>query len=56
MDQECHCFEGHVSCEPGQHRLFKQRFFDILYGFETVCVSCMDCYKVIEIEIKKLEH
>jgi len=55
MNREHSSFEWHFTiCEPTQHVLYKQRFFDILNGHDIVKTICMNCHKVIKTEINKI--
>ena len=56
MNRENSSFEWHFTvCEPAQHVLYKQRFFNILRGYDVVETRCMNCRKVIKTEVNKSE-
>ena len=54
MNREHSSFEWHFTvCEPAQHVLYKQRFFNILRIYDVVETRCMNCRKVIKTEVNK---
>ena len=52
--------EGSISslksftCDHIKPRLYTQRQFDILNGFELTFTRCLKCHKVMALEAKKL--
>jgi hypothetical protein len=45
---------GAVVCDHKNQRLYTQRCFDILNGFELLYTRCINCNKVVSLDIKKL--
>ena len=43
------------NCDHVTGRLYTQRCFDILNGFELTFTRCIDCHKIVSLEAKKLE-
>jgi len=41
-----------VFCEHANQRLYTLRMFDILKGFEIVETKCINCHKIIILEIR----
>jgi hypothetical protein len=41
-------------CDHAVHQSYKQRRFDILNGFELISTRCINCHKLLALEIKKL--
>ncbi len=41
-------------CEHHAHKIYTQRRFDILNGFEMVLTRCLNCHKTLKMEIKHL--
>jgi len=42
-----------VICDHAKQRLYTQRRFDILNGFELVVTRCCNCHKILALEVKK---
>ena len=42
-----------VICDHSKHRAYKQRRFDILKGFEIIETRCINCHKILALEIKR---
>jgi hypothetical protein len=45
---------GRVTCDHAKQRLYVQRHFDILNGFEVVVTRCSNCHKTLALEVKRL--
>ena len=43
-----------AACDHAKHRWYTQRRFDILNGFDLVVTRCINCYKTVALEVKKL--
>lgn len=43
-----------VICDHAKQRVYTQRHFDILNGFELVATRCCNCHKTIALEVKRL--
>jgi hypothetical protein len=54
MEEDILLKQRQLTCAHGKERLYKQRQFDILNGFELNFVRCLNCHKIIELEAKKL--
>lgn len=42
-----------VLCDHTKERVYTQRRFDILEGFEVIETKCLNCHKLLILEIKK---
>jgi len=42
-----------VLCDHAKHRTYSQRRFDILKGFELNETRCINCHKIVTLNIKK---
>jgi hypothetical protein len=40
-------------CNHGKERLYRQRQFDILNGYEYNFTRCLNCHKILRLEAKK---
>jgi hypothetical protein len=45
-----------LTCEHGKQELYTQRSFDILKGFELVYTRCLNCHKIVSLEVRKLAN
>ncbi len=45
--------ESQLTCNHEIHKNYTQRKFDILKGFEILETRCINCHKILEIDIKK---
>ena len=43
-----------TTCDHASHQSYAQRRFDILNGFELDLTRCINCHKILKIEVKKL--
>ena len=43
-----------VICDHAKQRQYTQRCFDILKGFELIETRCINCHKMLVLEVKKL--
>jgi hypothetical protein len=43
-----------AACDHAKQRSYKQTRFDILNGFEVVLTRCINCHKILALEVKKL--
>ena len=41
------------NCTHENERLYIERRFDILNGFELNCTRCINCHKIVSLEAKK---
>jgi len=41
------------NCDHGKERLYTERCFDILNGFELTFTRCINCHKIVTLEAKK---
>ena len=55
MDEERLVDISQRNCDHGTERLYTQRCFDILNGFELTFTRCINCHKIVSLEAKKLE-
>jgi hypothetical protein len=54
MSEDYSVFERKITCDHAMHKSYKQRRFDMVYGYELVDTKCLNCHKIISLEIKKL--
>ena len=43
-----------ATCEHAKQRHYTQTRFDVLNGFEIVLTRCINCHKILAMEVKKL--
>ncbi len=43
-----------VICNHWNQKRYTQKSFDILNGFEIVLTRCINCHKILILEVKKL--
>ncbi len=43
-----------ATCEHAKQRQYTQTRFDVLNGFEIVLTRCINCHKILAMEVKKL--
>jgi hypothetical protein len=55
MDEERLVDTSQPSCDHDAERLYTQRCFDILNGFELTFTRCINCHKIVSLEAKKLD-
>ena len=55
MDEERLVDTSQLNCSHSTERLYTQRCFDILNGFELTFTRCINCHKIVSLEAKKLE-
>ena len=55
MDEERLVETGQHNCNHKTDRLYTQRCFDILNGFELTFTRCIACHKIVSLEAKKLD-
>jgi hypothetical protein len=53
MEEELFVFVNQSNCRHWKYRKFTERSFDIFNGFELVATRCCNCYKVLELKIRK---
>jgi hypothetical protein len=54
MEEELAVFINQSGCRHWKHRRYIERSFDILNGFELIASRCCNCYKVLELKIRKI--
>lgn len=54
MDEERLVDTNQLKCGHNADRLYTQRCFDILNGFELTFTRCISCHKIVRLEAKKL--
>lgn len=54
MEEELFVFVNQSNCRHWKHRKYTERSFDIFNGFELVASRCSNCYKVLELKIRKI--
>ena len=55
MDEERLVETSQLNCSHSTDRLYTQRCFDILNGFELTFTRCINCHKIVSLEAKKIE-
>jgi hypothetical protein len=53
MQNEGFNYCTHPNCQHQQHQLYTQKRFDVLNGFEFTLTRCLNCHKIVGLEIKK---
>jgi hypothetical protein len=53
MEEDDIVYFRQVTCEHGKQEFYTQRNFDILKGFELVYTRCLNCHKIMNLEVKK---
>ena len=53
MEDEASVSPTQVLCDHAKHRIYTQRNFDILKGFELNETRCFNCHKIVTLDIKK---
>ena len=53
MDKESLVYSGQLECNHEKQRLYTDRRFDILNGFELTYTRCINCHKVVSLDAKK---
>ena len=43
-------------CDHTKQRVYTQRGFDILKGFELTETKCINCHKILVLEIRKFDR
>jgi hypothetical protein len=43
------------ACCHAKYKSYSQRKFDILNGFEMIEARCLNCHKILEIQINKFD-
>jgi hypothetical protein len=56
MDAERLVGNSQLNCNHEKQRLYTQRCFDILNGFELTYTRCINCHKIVSLEAKKLAN
>lgn len=56
MDTERLVDTGQLNCNHENQRLYTQRCFDILNGFELTFTRCINCHKIVSLEAKKFAN
>jgi hypothetical protein len=56
MDEERLVDTSQLNCNHEKQRLYTQKCFDILNGFELTSTRCINCHKIISLEAKKLAN
>jgi len=46
---------GEIICDHENQRLYTDRRFDILNGFELTYTRCINCHKIVSLDVKKFE-
>ena len=56
MDEERLVETSQLSCNHENQRLYMDRRFDVLNGFELTYTRCINCHKTVSLEVKKFEN
>ena len=52
MEEDSLVYARQLTCDHGKQKLYTQRNFDILNGFELVYTRCLNCHKIVNLEAK----
>jgi hypothetical protein len=55
MDEEKLVGASQLNCSHEKQELYIERCFDILNGFELTFTRCLNCHKIVSLEVKKFE-
>jgi hypothetical protein len=53
MNEEKLVETSHLNCDHENQRLYTDRCFDVLNGFELTFTRCINCHKIVSLEAKK---
>ena len=53
MDEEKLVATIQLNCDHENQRLYTDRRFDVLNGFELTFTRCINCHKIVSLEAKK---
>jgi hypothetical protein len=56
MEEDNIIYAKQITCEHGNQKVYTQRSFDIIEGFELVYTRCLNCHKIVSLEVKKLSN
>ena len=56
MDEEELVETSQPSCDHENQRLYTDRRFDVLNGFELNYTRCINCHKTVSLEVKNFEN
>jgi hypothetical protein len=56
MDEDRLVYTSQLNCNHEKQRLYKQRQFDILNGFELNYTRCINCHKIVNLDAKKFAN
>jgi hypothetical protein len=49
-------YTSQPNCNHEKQRLYTQRQFDILNGFELNLTRCINCHKIVNLDAKKIAN
>jgi hypothetical protein len=55
MDEAKLVETSRLSCDHENQRLYIDRRFDVLNGFELTYTRCINCHKTVSLDVKKFE-
>jgi len=53
MEKDILFEERQLNCVHEKQKVYNQRQFDLLNGFELNFTRCLNCHKIVELEAKK---
>jgi hypothetical protein len=53
MEKDILFEERQLNCAHEKQKVYNQRQFDMLNGFELNFTRCLNCHKIVELEAKK---
>jgi hypothetical protein len=53
MNEETLVETSQLNCDHENQRLYTDRCFDVLNGFELTFTRCINCHKIVSLEAKK---
>jgi hypothetical protein len=56
MHEDRLVYTSQLNCNHEKQRLYKQRQFDILNGFELNFTRCINCHKIVNLGAKKFAN
>jgi hypothetical protein len=53
MEEDILFSQRQLTCTHERQKVYSQRQFDMLNGFELNFTRCLNCHKIVELEAKK---
>jgi hypothetical protein len=53
MEEDILFNQRQLNCTHKEQKVYSQRQFDVLNGFEFNFTRCLNCHKIVELKVKK---